>query len=422
MIVAHWTRCSTSWILGWCVALSAGQVWADDLVIAWNQAMLQAVRVERTAPPVAARAFAMVHIAMFDAVNSFDRRYHSYTFNLPAPRQASPQAAAAVAAHRVLREIFPNQRSSFDALLEESLEGIPWRAALLGGGVGRLAAEKIIRERRNDGSTRTVEYTSGSEPGDWQPTPPAFAPALLPQWPYVKPFAMRRGRSFRPIPPPAIDSLEYAIAYEEVRLLGDVDSAVRTEDQTEIAWFWADGAGTATPPGHWNRIAQDLALERDLNLLDSARLFALLNIAEADAAICAWDAKYYFDYWRPVTAIWYADTDDNPHTSPDLTWSSLVPTPPFPTYTSGHSTFSGAAAAVLANLFEDDHVAFSSSMEGNPGVVREYSSFSEAAEEAGQSRIYGGIHWQFDNLHGLITGDAIGEHCCQTQLRPKRRR
>ena len=185
------------------------------------------------------------------------------------------------------------------------------------------------------------------------------------------------------------------------------DSTERTAEQTLIARFWADGAGTATPPGHWNQIADDVARQRDTDLVQNARLFALLNIALADAGIASWDAKYYYGFWRPITAIREAGADGNALTMPETDWSPLLATPPFPSYTSGHSTFSGAASEVLSFFFGPEHRVHHST-DDLPGVVRSFDSFSEAAEEAGMSRIYGGIHFGFDNRDGLAQGRAVG--------------
>jgi membrane-associated phospholipid phosphatase len=185
---------------------------------------------------------------------------------------------------------------------------------------------------------------------------------------------------------------------------------VRTPDQTEIAQFWADTAGTYTPPGHWNAIAEEVAAQSNTSLVDEARLFALLNIALADAGIASWDAKYVYDLWRPVTAIRQADLDDNPQTTTDSTWDSLIGTPPFPEYVSGHCTFSGAAEAILANFF-GDNVGFATTSSGLPRVSRSYDSFAAAADEAGISRIYGGgIHFLSANVDGLATGRALGNY------------
>ena len=239
---------------------------------------------------------------------------------------------------------------------------------------------------------------------------------------------MSSGSQFRPADAPALDSAEYAADVNEVMQLGGLNSSQRTAEQTEIALFWADGGGTFTPPGHWNQIAADVALNRNQTLAENARLFALLNIALADAGISAWDTKYTYDLWRPIDAIRQGDADGNDATTADPTWTPLLKTPPFPAYTSGHSTFSGAADAVLSSLF-GSNVHFATTADGHNGftqrpladqqvVTRSFESFAQAADEAGQSRIYGGIHFQFDNTIGLATGRAIGTYVIGNFLLP----
>ena len=201
-----------------------------------------------------------------------------------------------------------------------------------------------------------------------------------------------------------------------MKAVGEIGSRTRTAEQTEIALFWADGAGTVTPPGHWNLIAQEVAGN---NMRQNARLFALLNVALADAAIAAWDAKYTYNFWRPVTAIRAGDTDGNPATAPDPAWMSLIITPPFPEYTSGHSTFSGAAAAVLSLFFGTPRVPFSTISDGLPNVVRDFRGFLQAAREAAVSRMYGGIHFRSANDDGLAAGSEIGEWTFEKTMRPK---
>jgi hypothetical protein len=202
---------------------------------------------------------------------------------------------------------------------------------------------------------------------------------------------------------------------KEVRELGGRDSRTRTADQTEIAKFWADGAGTSSPPGHWNRIAQALARDRRLSSFETARLFALLNATLADAAVCCWECKYRHALWRPVDAIRESDDEE----LRDTAWLPLLPTPPFPSYTSGHSSFSGGAATVLASFFGSDRIAFESTSEGLPGVTRSFTSFSAAADEAGRSRIYGGIHFEFDNSVGLAVGRAVADQVMNCLMRPR---
>jgi hypothetical protein len=219
--------------------------------------------------------------------------------------------------------------------------------------------------------------------------------------------------------PPALGSAAYAAALNEVKSLGRSTGSARTQDQTDIALFWADGANTSTPPGHWNRIAQDVAAAQGNTLAENARMFALLNLAEADAAICCWDNKYQFNFWRPITAIQLADQDGNAATDADPNWTPLIATPPFPTYTSGHSTFSGAAAEVLKLFYGTDNVSFTTSAEGASGVDdRSFTSFSQASQEAADSRMYGGIHFRFDNEDGKQGGIALGQYVFANELQP----
>jgi membrane-associated phospholipid phosphatase len=216
---------------------------------------------------------------------------------------------------------------------------------------------------------------------------------------------------FRPPGPPSLDSQRYLEDYEEVKELGAAVGSTRTEDQTEIALFWADGAGTETPPAHWNSIAQIIADARGDTLEENARLFALMNIAMADAAICAWDAKYTFDFWRPVTAITFAE--------PQLDWTSFIVTPPFPDYVSGHSAFSAAAATVLPLFYGAEELPFTTGSDFLPGVYRSFSTCFDAADEAAASRIYGGIHFRTASEDGLEAGISIGQWTFTRYLRPK---
>jgi membrane-associated phospholipid phosphatase len=379
-----------------------------DAVIFWDRALLDAIRTDKTPPPKAARAMAMVSLAVYDAVEAIERKHPLYMIRASAPPGTSESAAASTAAFIVLESLFPAQQAKFQDELRQALRAVPRGTAKAQGmGLGMDVALKILALRGNDGSQTTVTYTPGSAPGQWVPTPPGFAAALLPNWGNVTPFALRRGNQFRPAGPPALTSTAYAAAFNEVMSLGSATSTTRTAEQTQIAQFWADGSGTETPPGHWNEIAQNVALSRHNTLEENARMFALLNMALADAGIASWDAKYATNFWRPVTAIQNADLDGNAATAKDASWTPLLVTPPFPTYISGHSTFSAAAAAVLTKLF-GNHVHFSSSSDALPGVQRTFTSFLQAAQEAGQSRIYGGIHFQFDNQDGLATGTAVG--------------
>jgi membrane-associated phospholipid phosphatase len=389
--------------------LEPRDLFAADMVVQWNDNVLAAIRVDKTPPPKAARALAIVHTSIYDAVNAIDRTYKPYAVDVPALPGTSAEAAVATAAHRALVTLFPAQSATFDTEFTASLATIADGPAENNGvALGNLVADKMLALRANDGASAVVSYTPGSDPGDWIPTPPAFTAALLPQWGNVTPFTMTSGSQFAPNNAPALTSAVYAAAFNEVKDLGSATSVTRTADQTAIAKFWADGAGTATPPGHINKIAQAAANSQHNTLSQNARLFAELNVAEADAAIMAWNTKFATNYWRPVTAIRAADTDGNPSTAQDAAWTPLLVTPPFPTYVSGHSSFSGAGAAVLKSFFGRDNIAFTLASEDATVADRSFSSFSQAAQEAGISRIYGGIHYSFDNVDGLAAGAEIG--------------
>jgi membrane-associated phospholipid phosphatase len=403
-------------------ALSPAQVPArePDMVLRWNQVTLDAIRAERTPPPLAARNLAIVHIAVYDAVNAIDRRHCSYAIDAIPEAGASADAAAASAAYHALVALYPDRKQHFDRAFAGSMADLPpGDGRELGLDLGRFVAGKIIELRREDGAAQAqADYAPTPRPGVWVRTPPSRAEPLYPLWGNVKPFAMRPGTQYKVPAPPALTSREYAAAFHEVKQLGGKHGSRRTADQTEIALFWADNAGTATPPGHWNEIASTIARQRRASLTENARLFALLNISLADAAIYCWLIKFHYGFWRPITGIDRADEDGNPDTDVDPRWEPLIETPPFPSYTSGHSTFSGAGAALLANFFGTDRVRFATTSDGLPGVTRRFESIWSAAEEAGMSRIYGGIHWQFDNTEGLAAGKRLGEYVFGNYLRP----
>ncbi len=384
---------------------------STDAVLQWNAIALDAIRTDRTAPPMAARDLAIIHVAIYDAVNSIDRQFAPYVSYVNAHPRASKDAAVAAAAHETLVELFPAQKTTFDTKYSEALAAITDGTAETNGiAAGEAAAAQILAARANDGAFDTVTYTSGTNPGDWVPTPPGFLSPVLPQWPEVTPFAMTTSDQFLPVAPPSLTSTEYAKALNEVKSIGSATSTTRTADQTAIARFWANGPGTSTPPGHWNVVAEIVSQNRGNSLEDNARLFAMLNVSLADAGISSWDAKYEYDMWRPVTAIREAETDGNAATTEDAAWTPLLTTPAFPTYTSGHSTFSGAGAAALKAFFGTDRVTFVLPSETSGVADRTFRSFTQAAEESGMSRIYGGIHFSFDNTAGLKSGGQIGRY------------
>lgn len=370
----------------------------------------------------------MTHIAIYDALNEIEGNHNPYSYTFPGVSVARPPAnlSASTAAYIVLSHLYPARESIFRTQWLNSINAID-RAPRIVAAIawGTYVGNLVVNSRRGDGSNRTVTYTPIDACGKWKPTLPAFAEPLLPQWKRVKPFGVSRIVLFRAQAPPRINTRVFADSYQEVASLGSINSTTRTADQTEIAFFWEDGSGTVTPPGHWQVIAQDLSRKFSLSRIENARLFALLSIAQADAAISAWDSKYTYNYFRPITGIrerCFARTD----LAMDPEWTPLIPTPPFPSYTSGHSTFSGASARILELYFGTDDIPFSGASPDPqkwpdvlPGVTRAWSSLSEAAEEAGQSRIYGGIHWQFDNTEGLKSGRAIADQTFDIQLRPR---
>lgn len=391
-----------------------------DVVLRWNEAALKAIRAERTPPPLAARNLAIVHAAIYDAVNAVFQTHQPYLVDLRALPGTSPEAAATSAAYQCLVWLYPKQKKTFDdAYIQCQLEIPAGFGKDSGVQLGEFVAGKVLEARARDNADFAGKHVTRRFPGLWQPTPPTFAQPTLPGWGHLTPFAIREGTQPRPPGPPALTSSHYTTAYREVLTLGGKDSPTRTPEQTEIARFWADDAGTSTPPGHWNRIAQDVVLAKESSLMENARLLALLNFSLADAGLLCWVIKFHHDCWRPITGIQLAHEDGNPDTVADPHWEPLLQTPPFPAYTSGHSTFSGAASRVLSKFYGRDEFTFDSTSEGLPGVRRSFVRFSQAAEEAGRSRIYGGIHWEFDNVDGLAMGRSLADHVCRHFLLPR---
>ena len=383
-----------------------------DVVQDWN---VQLLRVPSPVGPPQARLLAIMHVAMHDAINSITGEYETYGPAINAPFGASPVAAGAAAAHLVLTTLVPANmipNPNFDAALESSLADIPEPERTLGVSVGRDAARNILALRKDDGFTTVVPYTPGSGPGVWVPTPPAFAPALLPGFGKVLPFAVHRNDQFRPDGPPSLTSEEYAADVNEVQKVGDVNGETlghRTHAQSATARFWL---GNSIPI--FQQLARKMSADRGLGLSANARFFALLSIAGMDAYVAAWDAKFAYNFWRPVTAIRQADGDGNPATIGDSTWLPLGPTPPFPDYVSGHTTYTGAFVHVLERLFGDDPVTYNLI---NPNLavdeqVRTYNSIGELSDEMIEARILAGIHFRTADRDG----DRLGRQVAQLAL------
>src|SRR5262245_26765384 len=397
---------------------------SGDVVIQWTNLLLDAARARGQGTQVTARNVAILEAAVYDSVNAVDRGHAVYHVNAQPPAGTSAEAAAAQAAHDVAVSLYNRaaEIALFDQTLAANLAAIPdGQPEDDGIALGRFVAGEILAWRRTDGANAVVPYTPGSDPGDWQPTPPTFGNAVTPQWPYVTPFAMTTGSQFRPGPPPALTSADYTEAFQEVKALGGNGTTTpseRTPEQTEIARYWAQGSGTSTPVGYWNHVAETVAAAAGNSLAENARLFALLNVTMADSGIATFDAKYAYNFWRPVTAIRAADTDGNPDTSADPAWTPLLVTPLHPSYVAFHACISESAAQALATFFGTDHVSFTATSESLPGVKRSYQKFTEASHEAGVSRIYGGIHWRFDVTAGRKMGRELGEYVAANYFLP----
>jgi membrane-associated phospholipid phosphatase len=375
-------------------------------VIDWNQVLLSIVNTPGAQPATIqpTRSFAILHAAIYDAVNAIDRTHEPYLISVRVPRSASETAAADAAAHTALVGLYPTRQASLDADYATELAKVANGPAKDKGiRLGEQVASDLLAIRTNDGSNLTPPpFIAGTAPGDYRPTPPNFPTPVFTSWGQVTPFVLDRGDQFRPAPPPALTSDAYARAINEVQSLGSATSTTRTAEQTEIGKFW-------NPPiqNFWNQIAQTVALAHHSNLPTTARLFAALNLSFADSAIAFYDAKYTYRLWRPVTAIRLADTDNNPNTVADPNWLPLAGnTAADPSYPGAHSTISAAGADVLTSFFGDNQ-NFSLTSPALPGVTRSFSSFTAAAQEAGLSRIFSGQHTRLDHVAGLELGHDV---------------
>jgi hypothetical protein len=391
-----------------------------DVVLDWNIVALKTTAAAPFNPPLEARNLAMVHAAMFDAVNAIGREFHPYLVRLRPSGGASPEAAAVAAAHAVLVRLYPEQQPTLDAAYHSSLDLIPASAGRTSGlRVGEAVAAHLLTMRASDGAAEAIGavYVSGNKPGDWIPTPPAFLPALDPGWGRVQPFFLRHGSQFRPGPPPALRSDRYARDFTEILAIGSSTSGTRRQDETDLARFWI-----ATAAQNWNPAARQAAVAHGLTLSQNARAFALLNLAGADAFIAAWDAKFAYSQWRPVTAIRAAETDGNPATAADPEWTPLLVTPPFPDYIAGHTTYAGAAQKVLERVFgSDPALVISLTSATAPGVVETHTNFRDIADAVVDARVWGGIHWRTSSVRGRTVGVAIGQYAVRHFLRPRDR-
>lgn len=435
-----------------------------DAIRRWNEIAINATGLDHTpvapgetrvfgeqlGPGRSSRAMAMVHIAIFDALNSLRGQYRSYTGVTSTGGEISASAAISQAAHDALAALYPSQKSAFDTLLSQDLLRV--RSAVekdRGVALGRRVAATLLAMRSDDGSARPeprlgVDYSTSRLPGHWRQDPVSLIPvALGAHWGECTPFVLTSGSQFRLPPPPALTSPEYAEAYDEVKRLGGDGTHTpthRTAEQTFIGTFWAyDGTPSlCAPPRLYNQLVVQVADRAQLNSYQLARLLALTNVAMADAAIAGWDSKFHWDFWRPITGIRESDSgtgptgrgDGNPDTIGDRDFMPLgAPasnlqgpnfTPPFPSYPSGHADFGGAVFQVLRRYFGRDDIPFTfisdefnGSTRAADGTVRPYlprsfSTFSQAERENARSRIYLGIHWSFDAAGGIRQGREVG--------------
>jgi hypothetical protein len=414
---------------------------------------------EQVGPGRASRAIAIVHIAIFDAVNAIVGEWHSYTGIEAAPPDASVDAAIAQSAHDTLVALFPSQAATFDAALTEDLGRIAAPGKPAGRNAGRRAAAAILARRSDDGSQHAeprvgIEFITKNGPGKWRQDPISQIPlALGAFWGDVRPFVIESGKQFRVPPPPALNTPEYAVAFNEVKRLGgdgDITETERNEDQAFAGTFWAyDGTPSlCAPPRLYNQIVIQIAEQMGSNFLQLTRLLALVNVAMADAGIGIWESKYFYEYWRPVTGIREADRrdapsgqgDGNPDTQGDKNYvpdgapaSNLSGpdfTPPFPAYPSGHAGFGGAIFEILRQFYGTDDIEFTFVSDEYNGVTednlgnirplhpRTFQSLSQAEEENGQSRIYLGIHWSFDKTEGIRQGQRIARYVWRNAFKP----
>jgi hypothetical protein len=382
-----------------------------DTVQDWNQHAATAI----AANFGGSRSFirlAMMHLAVYNAVNAidgfpFEKYYVAPTVAYPASRDA----ATAAAAHAVLGALMPGLQADFDMKLAASLALIPDGPAKENGIAAGVDSAALVWElRADDGRNTVVPYAPGRGPGAWVPTPPAFAAAATPEVARVRPFALREPWQFRVEAPPDLSSEEWARDYDIVRRLGALVGSERTAEQTDIGRFWTDN-----PVLQFNRAFRATSVAQQLTLSQNARFFAMVSAAMADAYIAAWDSKYFYGFWRPVTAIRAGDTDGRVDTDPDPTWSPLATTPNHPEYPAAHPVLSAAAAETLRSFFGSDDVEFivDSNVSGLLNPVRVFHRLSDAVAESQRARVYGGMHYPGSSHRGAILGRQVGRFLTQ---------
>ncbi|MGH9943262.1 MAG: vanadium-dependent haloperoxidase [Pyrinomonadaceae bacterium] len=389
-----------------------------DAVADWNAIAVQATITGARPTPTGVIDIAMVQAAIYDAVQAIERRYEPYYVEIKGA-SGSPVAAAAKAARDVLANRFPAQVAVFDAAYQQHLATHGLSESDPGVAVGATAAAGIIALRACDGSfpvPAPSPFFGGADPGVWRPTLPANAAMLAPWLGNVTPFTLTRPSQFRAAPPPALTSRQYARDYHEVKALGALNNSTRTPEQTDVAHFYAGNTVVL-----WNKALRDIADAHVTDIADSSRLFALADMAIADAVITAWNSKNYYVFWRPLTAIREGDNDGNPRTTGDASWLSLIVNPPYPDHTSGANAFASAALSALELFFGRDRVTFSVTTTNTGPTVedtRTYRLFSDAAQDVVDARVYSGIHFRFADEAARKQGRQVANWAYRNFLRP----
>jgi hypothetical protein len=392
-----------------CIALA--QPTSADAIADWNEKALTHVLGRNLPPPPAERIMAMVHLAMFDAVNSIERQYRPYLVELPASPGASREAAAAAAASAVIAGTDPLAQAEMKGMLAAYLASISDTAGKADGiKLGETVAAKILEVRADDGARAPDTYRPRTAAGVYVPTAPTFTP----QWPSVKPFAMVSGSQFRPAPPVPLGGAEWAADYNEIKQLGAKASTTRSARQLEDGRFWLAIGGNVYYP-----LVRSIAAARKMPIVDSARLFALVAVARADTLIAVFDAKYHYNFWRPITAIRNGDIDENPATERDGAWQPIDVTPMHPEYPCAHCSQASSMASVLEAIIgsaDIPEVAMTSPTE--PGVTHRWTNLRSFVAEVSEARIWAGFHYRFSTRVGEDMGRKIGEYVVKNLMQP----
>lgn len=384
----------------------------------WRTAFIDCVREESLSPNLMIRNLSLFSLAVHDTLNLAKPKYQTYlSYDINPPLLFCEKSAIAGCGWNLAQNLHPARLKKFSTLSKDA--GSPdanesVKASFL---FGKKVSQKLLRHRINDGATTSISYISRTSPGLWRRTPNFYRPPEQPHWRKVTLWGLPKIQAFLPPPPPDPGSKSFREALREVKELGGKKSQIRTKEQTFIALFWKDFSYTQTPPGHWNEIATFVSKQQNFQLWEEAKLFALLNMAMADAGIVAWDCKYRYHLWRPIHAIRFAHEFKNLQKLQKPDWEPLLETPAHPEYVSAHSCFSAAAATILSNTIGTDNFLFRTTSEEFPNQSRTFRSFSSCIDEISKSRLFGGIHYRFSCNEGLIAGTKIGSFIYLNKLK-----